>query len=75
VRERLKAIKTNWLTQQEKLTALHEEAEKLRQQVQQLQAQAPRPTSEVVVEISSTVEVSDGCEEHQGFVELSVRQL
>ncbi len=58
VRERLKVTKTNWLAQQEKLTGLHEEAEKLRQQVQQLQAQAPRPTSEVVVEISSTVEVS-----------------
>ncbi|MBK6368767.1 MAG: mucoidy inhibitor MuiA family protein [Flavobacteriales bacterium] len=58
VRERLKAIKTNWLLQQEKLTALHEDAEKLRQQAGQLQAQAPRPTSEVVVEISSTTEVS-----------------
>lgn len=58
VRERLKAIKTNWLLQQEKLEALNEEANKLRQQAQQLQAQAPRPTSEVVVEISSKVEVN-----------------
>lgn len=58
VRERMKLIKTNWLLQQEKLTALQEETNKLRQQAQQMQAQAPRPTSEVVVEISSTAEVS-----------------
>ncbi len=58
VRERLKITKTNWLGQQEKLTALHLEAEKLRQQLSTLQSQAPRPTSEVVVEITSSVEVS-----------------
>lgn len=58
VRERMKLIKTNWLLQQEKLTALQEETNKLRQQAQQMQAQAPRPTSEVVVEISSSAEVS-----------------
>ncbi len=57
-RERMKAIKAGWTTQQEKLTALHEEAEKLRLQLRTLQAQAPRPTSEVVVEISSAVEVA-----------------
>ncbi|MEZ4738726.1 MAG: DUF4139 domain-containing protein [Flavobacteriales bacterium] len=57
-RERMKAMKAGWTTQQEKLTALHEEADKLRQQVKQLQAQAPRPTSEVVVEITSTAEVN-----------------
>jgi len=58
VRERLKAIKTNWLLQQEKLDALNEEANKLRQQAQELQGQAPRPTSEIVVEISSKLEVN-----------------
>lgn len=58
VRERLKITKTNWLAQQEKLNALHLEAEKLRQQLSTLQSQAPRPTSEVVVEITSSVEVS-----------------
>ncbi|MBK6754077.1 MAG: DUF4139 domain-containing protein [Flavobacteriales bacterium] len=58
VRERLKVTKTNWLAQQEKLTAIGEEADKLRQQLGQLQAQAPRPTSEIVVEIQSEAEVS-----------------
>ena len=58
VRERLKVIKTNWLLQQEKLDALNEETGKLRQQAQVLQGQAPRPTSEIVVEISSKVEVN-----------------
>lgn len=58
VRERLKITKTNWLAQQEKLNSLHVEAEKLRQQLSTLQSQAPRPTSEVVVEITSSVEVS-----------------
>ncbi|MBL7944623.1 MAG: mucoidy inhibitor MuiA family protein, partial [Flavobacteriales bacterium] len=58
VRERLKITKTNWLGQQEKLNSLHLEAEKLRQQLSTLQSQAPRPTSEVVVEITSSVEVS-----------------
>lgn len=58
VRQRLIATKTNWLAQQEKLVAINEDLQKQRQQLQQLQAQAPRPTSEVVVEISSTAEVS-----------------
>ncbi len=58
IRQRLITTKTNWLAQQEKLTLLGQEADKLRQQLQQYQAQAPRPTSEVVVEISSAVEVS-----------------
>lgn len=57
VRERMKAMKVGWLTQEEKKQAIHAEAEKLRQQLASMQAQAPRPTSEVVVEISSTVEV------------------
>ncbi|MBL7963107.1 MAG: DUF4139 domain-containing protein [Flavobacteriales bacterium] len=57
VRERLKVTKSNWLAQQEKLVAINEELGRLRQQLQQLQAQAPRPTSEVVVEIESTAEV------------------
>ena len=58
VRERMKAMKVGWLTQEEKKQAIHQETEKLRQQLQQYQAQAPRPTSEVVVEIASDVEVS-----------------
>lgn len=57
VRERLKAVKAGVLSQQEKINQINEELQKLRQQMQQLQAQAPRPTSEVVVEISSTIEV------------------
>jgi uncharacterized protein (TIGR02231 family) len=58
VRERLKATKTNWLAQQEKLAAIGVEADQLRQQLAQYQSQAPRPTSEIVVEISSPAEVS-----------------
>lgn len=58
VRERLKVTKTNWLAQQEKLTTINIEAEKLRKELAQYQAQAPAPTSEVVVEITSTAEVS-----------------
>lgn len=58
VRERLRVTKGNWLAQQEKLTTLHEDAEKIRQELAQYQTQAPRPTSEVVVEIESTTEVS-----------------
>jgi uncharacterized protein (TIGR02231 family) len=57
IRQRLITTKTNWLAQQEKLTAIGTEADKLRQQLASMQAQAPRPTSEVVVEISSTVDV------------------
>ena len=58
VRERMKAMKIGWLVQEEKKQAIHIEAEKLRQQLAQLQSQAPRPTSEIVVEISSAVEVA-----------------
>ncbi len=58
VRERLKVTKTNWLAQQEKLTNINTEAEKLRKELAQYQSQAPAPTSEVVVEITSTAEVS-----------------
>ncbi|MBK9146309.1 MAG: DUF4139 domain-containing protein [Flavobacteriales bacterium] len=58
VRERMKAMKAGWLAQEEKKQALQEEKQKLQQQMQQYQSQAPRPTSEVVVEISSTIEVS-----------------
>jgi len=57
-RERLKVTKTNWLAQQEKLTSIGAEAEKLRQQLATLQSQAPRPTSEIVVEITSPADVS-----------------
>ncbi|HRH39062.1 MAG TPA: DUF4140 domain-containing protein, partial [Flavobacteriales bacterium] len=58
VRERMKAMKVGWLVQEEKKRVIGEEADKLRQQLATLQAQAPRPTSEVVVEISSEVEVA-----------------
>lgn len=58
VRERLKVTKSNWLQQQEKLTMIGIEADKLRQQLALLQSQAPRPTSEIVVEISSEADVS-----------------
>ena len=58
VRERMKAMKVGWLTQEEKKQAIHQEAEKLRQQLASMQAQAPRPTSEVVVEISSEADVN-----------------
>lgn len=58
VRERMKAMKAGWLAQEEKKKAIHEEAEKLRQQLGTLQAQAPRPTSEVVVELDSPAEVA-----------------
>lgn len=58
VRERMKAMKVGWLIQEEKKQAIHQEAEKLRQQLASMQAQAPRPTSEVVVEISSEADVN-----------------
>ncbi|MBK8950937.1 MAG: mucoidy inhibitor MuiA family protein [Flavobacteriales bacterium] len=58
VRERMKAMKAGWVAQEEKKQAIHEEAEKLRQQLGTLQAQAPRPTSEVVVELDSPAEVA-----------------
>ncbi|MBK9288027.1 MAG: DUF4139 domain-containing protein [Flavobacteriales bacterium] len=58
VRERMKAMKVGWLTQEEKKRVIGEEADKLRQQLAQLQAQAPQPTSEIVVEIDSPAEVN-----------------
>ena len=58
MRERLKAVKTGWLAEQEKLTDIGNEADKLRQQLSQLQAQAPRPTSEIVVEIDAPATVN-----------------
>ncbi|MBV6405994.1 MAG: hypothetical protein GFGODING_02779 [Flavobacteriales bacterium] len=58
VRERMKALKAGWLAQEEKKKDLHEQAEKLRQQSGTLQAQAPRPTSEIVVEIDAPAEVN-----------------
>lgn len=58
VRERLKAVKGGLLVQQEKINTINTELQKLRQQMQQLQALAPRPTSEVVVEITSPAATS-----------------
>lgn len=57
-RERLRVVKIEWQKQNDKLTELHEEAEKLRQQLAQLQALAPRPTSEIMVEIDAPAAVS-----------------
>lgn len=53
VRERMKAVKAGWQAQQEKLTAIQAEMDKLQQQLAQMQGGAPRPTSEVVVEIDA----------------------
>ncbi len=58
VRERLKVTKTNWLLQQEKLTELGKEADKLRAQLAQYRQESPQPTSEIVVEIDAPVEVA-----------------
>ncbi|MCB0790892.1 MAG: DUF4139 domain-containing protein [Flavobacteriales bacterium] len=58
VRDRLKAVKIGWLAQQEKLTDIGNAADKLRQQLAQLQAQAPRPTSEIFVEIDAPATVN-----------------
>jgi uncharacterized protein (TIGR02231 family) len=58
VRERLKAAKAGWLQQQIKLNDLNEQLNKLRQQMQVFQNEAPRPTSIVTMEISSPAEVN-----------------
>src|SRR5690606_11614959 len=58
VRERLRAVKHGVLAQNNKLAELNEELGKVRAQVQQLRAQAPRPTSEVVMEITSSAATS-----------------
>ncbi len=58
VRERMKAMKAGWLAQEEKKQVIGKEADKLRQQLAQLQGQAPRPTSEIVVEIDAPAEVA-----------------
>ena len=58
VRERMKAIKLGWQTQQEKLAEIGKEADKLRAQLAQYKAEQPRPTSEIVVEIDAPVEVA-----------------
>ncbi len=58
VRERLRVVKAGWLTQQEKIVKLNEELAKLLHQMQQFHGEAPRPTSEVVVEIDSPGEVN-----------------
>ncbi|MEO8067813.1 MAG: DUF4139 domain-containing protein [Flavobacteriales bacterium] len=58
VRARLVVTKTNWLAQQEKLTEIGKEADKLRAQLAQYQGEQPRPTSEIMVEIDAPVEVA-----------------
>jgi uncharacterized protein (TIGR02231 family) len=57
-RERMKATKLGWQTQQETLTEIGKEADKLRAQLAQYQAEQPQPTSEIVVEIDAPVEVA-----------------
>lgn len=54
VRERMKAVKAGQLAQTELLATLNDDLTKLRQQLQQLQGQAPRPTSEVVLEVEAS---------------------
>jgi len=58
VRERMKAMKSGWQAQQEKLTEIGKEADKLRAQLAQYQSEQPQPTSEIVVEIDAPVEVA-----------------
>lgn len=58
VRARLQVTKTNWLAQQDKLTVIGKEADKLRAQLAQYQSEQPQPTSEIVVEIDAPVEVA-----------------
>jgi uncharacterized protein (TIGR02231 family) len=58
VRERLRAVKAGWLVQQEKIDALNKRLEKLRHQAMEIRGQRGRPTSEIVVEVSSTAETS-----------------
>lgn len=53
IRERLRAVKTGQLAQQQKIADLQEDKTKLQLQITQLQALGQRPTSEVVVEVSS----------------------
>lgn len=57
VRARLAAVKAGQLVQTEKLTAIGEELGKMRQQLQQMQAQGARPTSEVVLEVEAAAAV------------------
>jgi uncharacterized protein (TIGR02231 family) len=58
VRERMKAMKLGWQTQQEKLVQIGKDADKLRAQLAQYQQESPQPTSEIVVEIDAPVEVA-----------------
>lgn len=58
VRTRLQVTKTNWLAQQEKLTDIDKDLNKLRSQLAQYQSEQPQPTSEIVVEIDAPVEVA-----------------
>ncbi len=53
IRERLRAAKTGQWEQQQKIADLQEEKTKLQVQIAALQALGQRPTSEVVVEITS----------------------
>lgn len=53
VRERMKAMKAGWLSEQEKLNAIHEEAEKLRAELRQVQGETQRPTGEILVHVSA----------------------
>ncbi len=58
VRERLKVVKAGQLQQAGKLEDMGRELDKLRRQLQQLQAQAARPTSEVVLEVQAASAVA-----------------
>lgn len=58
VRQRLTALRNEAQTVGEKVADLNEELGKVQQQMNVLQNQAPKPTSEIVVEIDAPVEVA-----------------
>ena len=58
VRQRLTALRNEAQTVGEKVADLNEELGKVQQQMNELQNQAPKPTSEIVVEIDAPVEVA-----------------
>ena len=58
VRQRLSALRNEAQSVGEKTNDLNQELGKLQQQMQTLQAEAPQPTGEIVVEIDAPVEVT-----------------
>lgn len=58
VRGRLTTVKAGQLAQKERMSEINEELSKLRAQLAEMQNLAPRPTSEIVVEIDAPAEVA-----------------